>query len=151
MGGDQHLHSPAHCPVIRNEQAFADSLRNFASWLGDVVPGASDIDFMCERNGFVLVLEGKPWTNGVNVPYGQHKALKALSEKPGFTLYLVGESGSDRVYVMRYNASNKPLVTRQDGKPYAWHPADRFIPSTKDGVKDLVGAWWEAAASPSAA
>ena len=40
-----------------------------------------DVDVLIERRGRFLVLEAKPWTNGVNVGFGQHLALDALAQE----------------------------------------------------------------------
>jgi hypothetical protein len=131
---------------VRNFSEWKRSLRNFSSWLGDAVPGATDLDFICERNGRFLVLEAKDYHHGVQMPYGQHKALYRLSQQPNTRLYLVGEAKDDVVHLVNYNEARPPMVRRRKGTSMAiWEP-DRFIPTTKDGVRLLVQSWWEDAA-----
>lgn len=134
--------SPQAADPLRNFEAFTKSLRNFQSWLGNTVPGAMDVDFMVERKGEFLVLEAKPWTEGVTLPYGQHLALLALSKLAPFQVYLVGEADK-RLYLMPYNTDIEPVTHRKNGKFMVWFPPNRFLPMTAAGLRDLVGGWWE--------
>lgn len=127
---------------LRNYDNWQESVRNF-QWLHESVSGAMDVDFMVERNGLFLVIEAKPWTNGVKVPWGQHKALYRLSQVPGFRVYLVGE-GNGKVHVANVATSPKPKYLRTERM--AFWPPDRFIPSTKEALADMVRAWWDDAA-----
>lgn len=128
---------------IRNFDAFAESIRNFAGWLGTAVPGGMDVDFLCERNGKFLVIEAKPWRSGVVMSYGQHKALYALSLEENFRVYLAGEDLTGKtpvVHLARVDLSPKPQYLRKSREVF-WTP-DVFIPSTKDQLQSLVSAWW---------
>jgi len=128
---------------LRNFDEWERSLRNF-DWLGDAVPGGMDLDFMVERKGNFLVIEGKPWwsgSGGVSVPYGQHLALYRLSRQENFRVYLVGEEG-DLLHLLHYNDAPKPQVRRRAGKPEAWWPPERFIPTNRDGLRRILRGWW---------
>lgn len=125
---------------IRNFEEWSKSLRNFADWLGSAAPGAMDVDFLCERNGQFLVIESKAWQKGLAVPYGQHKALYALSKEPNFRVYLAGEDGDDVIHLARYDTSPKPTFMRQ--RKAMWWSPEVFIPSTKEQLASLVKAWW---------
>lgn len=132
----------ANDPLL-NFEAFSESIRNFAGWLGDAVPGAMDVDFLCERNGKFLVIEAKPWRSGIVMPYGQHKALYALSKQEGFRVYLAGEdveAGESVVHLARVDLAPKPRFLRQS-REVLWLP-EVFIPSTKTQLQSLVSAWW---------
>ena len=122
---------------MRNYEEWAKSLRNY-EWLAGVVPGAMDVDVLIERKGHFLVLEAKPWTNGVNVGFGQHLALDALSRLDSFDVYLVGE-GKDCLYLLRYD--DRPPV--RNGTRPVWFPPKRFQRTTKDGLKVFVGEWYK--------
>lgn len=124
---------------LNNFEAFTESIRNFAGWLGDAAPGGMDVDFLCECNGKFLVIEAKPWRSGVVMQYGQHKALYALSKQDGFRVYLAGEDG-DVIHLARVDLSPKPRYLRRSGQ-VLWEP-DVFIPSTKEQLSSLVSAWW---------
>lgn len=130
-----------HAPIdpLRSYEDFAKSVRDFG-WLSGVVPGAMDVDVLIERKGQFLVIEGKPWRNGVLLPYGQHKALYALSKLDNFRVYLVGEDKDD-VYVALYNGAPAPAYLRQSSSSL-W-PAERFVPTNKDGLAKLVKVWWD--------
>ena len=127
---------------MRNFEEWQKSLRNY-EWMAGVVPGAMDIDVLIERKGHFLVLEAKPWTNGVNVGFGQHLALDALSKVENMDVYLVGEGKSDNFYLLRYD--DRPPVRNQT-RP-VWFPPGRFMRTTKEGLKIFVGAWYEEASA----
>lgn len=127
--------------VMRNYDEWAKSLRNY-EWLAGVVPGAMDIDVLIERKGHFLVLEAKPWSNGVNVGFGQHLALEALSRLDSFDVYLVGE-GKDVLYLLRYD--DRPPV--RNGTRPVWFPPKRFMRTTKEGLKVFVQEWYKEASA----
>lgn len=136
--------STAAIDPLDNFAAFRESLRNFSGWVGDVVPGAMDIDFLCERNGNFLIIEAKPWRRGIVMSYGQHKALYALSQVPNFRVYLAGEDvdGDEPVvHLARVDLSPKPMYLRKSGQ-VVWQP-DVFIPTSKAQLQSLVSAWWK--------
>lgn len=122
---------------VRNFEAFSKSLRDFHSWLGDAAPGATDLDFFCERKGHFLVIEAKPWTKGVTLLYGQHRALYQLSRQPNTRVYLAGED-DDAIHLACFNTSPAPVVRGNR----VWWPPDRFIPTDQAGLRKLVRAWW---------
>lgn len=129
--------------ALTSFEAFSESIRNFAGWIGDAVPGGMDVDFLCERNGRFLIIEAKPWRSGVVMPYGQHKALYALSKQEGFRVYLAGEdvAGDEPViHLARVDLAPKPKYLRKTSE-VLWLP-DVFIPSTKAQLQSLVSAWW---------
>ena len=102
---------------LRSYDQWQASIRNF-EWLGDVASGAMDVDVLIERKGNFLVIEGKPWVKGVKMPYGQHKALYALSQQPKTRVYLVGES-KNHLHVACYNTSPAPIYLRRERMSYA--------------------------------
>lgn len=124
---------------LTNYETFAKSVRDF-QWLNGVVPGAMDVDVLIERNGKFLVIEGKPWRDGVVLPYGQHKALFALSKLDMFSVYLVGEAKDETVYITPYTGK-APVYLRQ--RSASLWTADRFVPTTKDGLAKLAKEWWD--------
>jgi len=125
--------------LLRSHDEWAKSIRNFA-WLHKAVSGAMDIDMMVERRGSFLFVEGKPWSNGVRLPYGQHKALYALSTAPNTRVYLVGE-GREHLHVLCYNDAPPPVYLR--GKRMSFYPPERFVPTTKEAFAKMVNAWWK--------
>lgn len=135
--------------AMRNFEEWQRSLRNF-EWLSDVVPGAMDIDVMVERKGHFLIIETKPFMPkvGVYVGYGQHKALYALSKQPNTTVYLIGDDAGTaqrlpRRYLLCYNAMPAPAVIRRNGKPHAYWPVEKFIPTNTEGLQQIVREWWD--------
>lgn len=126
---------------LRSYEEWQASVRNFHDWLGKAVPGATDLDFFCERNGLFLLLEAKPWTGGVTLPYGQHLAFSRLSATEGFTIYLIGEA-PDAAYIMPYLAEHKPIYTKAK---QAWFPPKCFIRTSRSGIREIVEEWWAAA------
>lgn len=128
---------------MRDFETWSRSLRNY-EWLQSAVPGAMDVDMLIERRGRFLVLETKPWTNGVNVGFGQHLALAALADLDEFDVYLVGEvDGKDRLYVIRYD-DRDPV--KQGTRP-VWFPPRRFQRTTKEGLRLLVSEWYAEASA----
>lgn len=125
--------------LLRSHETWAESVRNF-QWLHEAVSGAMDVDLMVERKGHFLFIEAKPWQDGVVMPYGQHKALYALSKQHNTRVYLIGE-GKDHLHVVCYNTAPAPVYLR--GKRCSYFPPDRFIPTTKDALADMVNAWWK--------
>jgi len=127
--------------TLRSYANWATSVRNF-EWLMDSVSGAMDVDCLIERRGHFLVVEGKPWNNGVNLPYGQHRALYALSQQPRTRVYLVGEKPKDDVlHVACVNTSPKPVFVR--GTNQVWWKPETFTPTTRELFVLMVRAWWE--------
>ncbi len=126
---------------LNSYKAWQESLRNF-EWLNEVVPGAMDVDVMVERHGKFLVLEGKRWASGVDVPYGQHRALLALSKVPQFRVYLVGE-GEERLHLLDYRRAFAGRPRKVGRILKVWLPPDLFIPSNPDGLRALVKGWWD--------
>jgi hypothetical protein len=125
---------------MRSFDNWQESMRNF-SWLLESVSGAMDVDCLIERKGNFLIVEGKPWSRGVRMPYGQHRALYQLSLQPNTRVYLVGEDKDDTIHVACYNNSPKPVYVK--GKNLIFWPPDRFVPTTKDGLATIVQAWWK--------
>lgn len=129
---------------MRSWQEFERSMRNY-SWLEGAVPGAMDVDFLIERKGKFLVMEFKPWTNGVNVGFGQHLALRALAEQENFDVFLVGENEkTEALYVVRYD-DREPV--KKQTRP-VWFPPRRFLRFNKESIRIMVAEWYaEASAS----
>lgn len=127
---------------MRDFDAWERSLKNF-EWLSDSVPGATDLDVFIERKKQFLVIETKHYSvgSGVRVPFGQYLALKALSELPSFTVYLVGEleGNADRLYVLNL-ADREPTKVRTGP---VWFKTRQFQATTKSGLAEMCKAWWE--------
>lgn len=128
--------------LMRDYEAWKSSLRNFA-WLANVVPGATDIDVFIERRGSFLVIETKPWLDktGVRLPFGQYLALTALAALPQFTVLLVGETDTDRLYVL--NIEDKAGV-KNSTRP-VWYKSSDFTRMTQAGLAEMVAGWYEEA------
>lgn len=124
---------------LRSYEDWHASLRNF-DWLGQHVSGAMDVDVLIECKGHFLVVEGKPWTKGVKMPYGQHKALYQLSKQPKTRVYLVGEGSTEGLHVALVNDAPKPRYLRSESA-VLW-PPERFVPTSREGFGRLVAAWW---------
>lgn len=132
--------------AMRDARSFIDSMNDFNSWIGGVVPGATDIDFMCERGGNFLFIELKHFFNGIEVPYGQHVALYRLANQPNTTVYLLGEDKYGDFHLASYNSPEPPLFRKVKGRTVAiWVPG-RFRSVGKEEVRQEVEAWWEAQA-----
>lgn len=126
---------------MRSYEQWHASLQNF-EWLSEVVPGAMDVDVFIERRGHFLVIEAKPWQNGVNVGFGQHLALEALSKLDEFDVFLVGEvEGKDSLKVIRYDAG-EPI---KKGTRPVWFPPRRFLSTNKAGLAQIVKGWYDEA------
>lgn len=119
-------------------------MRNF-EWLQDAASGASDIDFVCERRNQFLIMEFKPMqTNGVSVGFGQHLLLVALAKLEPVTLYLVGEvESTGTLYALNYG-DVQPAIT---GTRPVFFGRKRFMRTTKEGLKLLVGEWYQEASA----
>lgn len=121
---------------IRDPEQFAASVHSF-SWLGQDGRGATDLDFFREYRGRFLVMEGKRWHQGLQVPMGQHLALAQLCQLSEFTVYLVGETDGDTFYLLEYGRT-APLHTNQRG---AYYPGSVFTAKTVPEMRELVRAW----------
>jgi len=126
---------------LRSYDEFSRSLRSFADWLPKEVSGATDLDCVMERNGSVLVLELKPWANGVTVPYGQYKTLKVL-DAMGCHVYVIGETGKDVWYVMPLWQHMYDGEYLRKGSQMKWSE-ENFTRMTKAGLQRLVKRWWK--------
>lgn len=130
---------------IRDWEKFEGTLRDYASWLGSAVPGASDLDFVVERRGHFLVLEAKPWSNGINVGFGQYLMLETLAKIDAFDVYLVGEAPkSGACYLLRLDPANPPV--KKATRP-VWYPPRRFMRMTRDTLREFVKNWFEEASA----
>lgn len=127
---------------LRDFAQWEKSLRNF-EWMAEAgISGCMDIDGIIERKGRFLMFEGKPWSNGINVGFGQYLALEALAALDAFDVYLVGESEkSDAVYVLRLG-DRDPI--KKATRP-VWYPPRRFMRMTKAGFADLIHGWYQEA------
>lgn len=128
---------------LRNYESFKDSIRDFHSWLGPVVSGACDIDFIAERNGAFLIIEAKPaQKRGIGFGYGQHLLLYRLAKQPNTTLWLVGEA-KDALYLVDYSTRIPPKFFRQGRKATVlWEP-HTLEQITKEVLQERTEAWWK--------
>ena len=148
MNGDGDSSSRGIDP-LKNYASFQGSLRNFA-WLKDIVPGATDLDLLVERNRHFLVVELEPWFEGVHMPYGQHKALYHLSLQPNTSVYLVGETDNE-MHLTPYNGAKAPAVLRRKGRTEVWWKPERFHRTNEKEMRTLVLNWWNDATATAAA
>ena len=127
---------------LRNFDNWSKSLQNF-DWLKQATTGATDIDVFIERHGRFIFIEGKEWRKdyGLEVPYGQHKALYTLSKQPNTTVYLVGETPAATIYVANVALSPKPEYIRS--RRTVWWRAQTFQPVSKDDFTATIREWWE--------
>lgn len=126
---------------IRDYEEWARSIRNFANWVGDAVPGGSDLDFICERKGQFLVVEGKHYHQGMMIPYGQWLMLKQLAKLPQFTVLLVGEGDDDQLFIT--DLDNPDLdCTFSRGRGMCVGPRS-FVTSNVEGLQETLREWWE--------
>lgn len=124
---------------IRDFETWSKSLRNFSDWLGDCVPGASDIDCVIERRHNFLVMEGKTLGgNGIQVPVGQAIMLDSLASVPRFTVYLVGEGPQGGKHLIQWTPG---LGQRAKGPRFI--QKDWMRPKTNAQLQTLVREWWE--------
>lgn len=137
---------PAPPRTLRDYDKWSRGLRNYA-FLG-AGSGASDLDFIRERQGRFLVLEGKTWSNGVRLPIGQQilltrfVQLNRITDAVTFTVYLVGEElheneDEDVFHVMRFGKP-APASTAPTG---AYYPPGLFAPHTRESLSELVRRW----------
>lgn len=128
---------------VRDWEKFEGTLRDYATWLGQAVPGASDLDFVCERRKQFFVIEAKPMQSaGVYVGFGQHLMLSALAELESFSVYLVGEDQKkEALYVRRYE-DRAPVKNRT--RPVFFEKRT-FLRTTREGLQAIVGEWYKEA------
>lgn len=126
---------------LRDVAQLERSIRNFDSWLGGVVSGGCDVDFLCERRGNFLFVEGKPWQSGVVLGFGQHKTLLGLSLQPHTTVLLVGEGSRGDFYLFEYG-TRMPDVRRRRGKLTAYLWPKLFTKTDLAGLRAYVADWW---------
>ena len=131
--------------LLRNYDEWKNSLRNFA-WLGDAVPGATDIDVFVERRGSFLVLETKAWmpNYGIKVPFGQYLALKALADLPQFTVILIGETDDEDLFYYLDIAEHTPRKYRTT--PVRYGP-ELFQEIDQAGILENVAHWYSQASA----
>ena len=140
---------------VRDFEGFKASLRCF-DYLDGVLPGASDIDLLCEVDNRFLVLEGKPREGPqVWVPYGQWRALLALAGQAAFTVWLVADDQKakqdetvSRYALLRLTTDLEPDVPcrRHNGvKSVAFFTDHRFEHLTLSGLQDCLLEWRDAA------
>lgn len=125
---------------LRSAAELERSIRNFDIWLGDVVSGGMDVDFLCERNGSFLFVEGKPWQNGIVVNFGQHLTLERLSQQPSTTVLLVGEHRDD--FYLFDVGSRAPNIRRVRGRLAAFYWPKMFTATDVEGLRSYVERWW---------
>lgn len=130
---------------VRSWDRLASSIRDFHSWMEENgAPGGMDIDFICERRGKFLVIEAKPWVNGVTMRKGQHLALVSLSKLEQMEVWLVAEPrDNSSLYIHRYSPTTKPPLTA-DRRQF-FYPASMFAASSREQLSADVNKWWAAA------
>jgi len=108
---------------IRDRNTFAERLWDW-EFLNDALPGKirpMDIDGIIERNGYFLILEGKPLN--ATIKTGQRITLKQLAKRERFSvLILYGEPGEpQKMKLLDYHGN--------------------AIECDKEDVKELVKKW----------
>jgi hypothetical protein len=117
------------CPTCDQELGHSIGLRDYSTWLFDVLPGrvsATDLDFVLEQHssGRFLVMEYKP---SKYVPRGQWITLTALAGLPGFAVFVVVDADPEHLSVGR---------VIKDG-PIKW------VGMTTNELRAFVRFWWE--------
>jgi len=102
-------------PSLRNADALPHPLRDY-EWVSSVLPGKvgpTDLDFVLERNGKVLILEFKP--EFVEPGLGQLLTLITL-HRMGATVWLVqGEWGTVKLRPLRGSRWDDGFPVTQEG------------------------------------
>jgi hypothetical protein len=129
--------------ALRDFDGWEKSLRNF-EWIDGVAPGATDLDLVIEKNGHFLVIEDKPFHDGVSVALGQHIALSALVRLDAFTVILQGrceddESAASEAKPFRWveYGTFPPL----DRGAHRFFPGGLFAKADEDDMRQLVRRW----------
>ena len=89
---------------LKSSELFQKSLKNF-DWLNEVGLKGTDFDYVYEKNGRYLILEGKFIYEGIFwINFGQHTAIKRMTEKNGYAFYVgINKDNFDEVYVVNLN------------------------------------------------
>lgn len=127
---------------MRDFDRWQDSLRDF-TWLDSHGLYGTDIDWVKERNGKFLILEGKTWRpEGVKVPLGQHITFAAFARMRPVTLFLLGLTHvvGDEYRVVNYE-QHRP---ERFGASVHFAP-QAFEPASKEDMRALVRSWMDAA------
>ena len=83
---------------LRNFDEFQDSLKDF-SWLEDSGISGTDIDWIREKKGKIVILEGKRIQDKViKVKYAQYQMMKVVLNGRGRAFIVGYYSKSDKVY-----------------------------------------------------
>lgn len=131
--------------TMRDYAAWQQSLKNF-EWLTGAVPGASDLDLICERRGHFLVIETKNYSvgSGIRVPFGQYLMLDALAKLPQFDVWLVGETDDPDTLYWLDLASSVPVRIRTSP---VWFKYRAFRRLSKTGLADMAHGWFKEAST----
>jgi hypothetical protein len=138
--------------VLRSYDSWRGSINDF-SWLDDVTTGASDIDQVIERRGWVVFFEGKPIIDGkLTIPTGQYRMLETLARPTNQQVWVVAHAGEKMtdgpLHILTLGAGATPAHTRQGvqlGGRRVWcvvFPALVLPALELHSLRDRVGQWW---------
>ena len=90
--------------ALKSSELFEKSLKNF-EWLNEVGLKGTDFDYVYEKNGRYLILEGKFIHDGIfYINFGQHTAIKRVTEKNGYAFYVgINKDSFNEVYIVNLN------------------------------------------------
>ena len=90
--------------TLKSSELFEKSLKNF-EWLNEVGLKGTDFDYVYEKNGRYLILEGKFIHEGVFwINFGQHTAIKRMVVNNGYAFYVgINQDNFNEVYVVNLN------------------------------------------------
>lgn len=123
------------CPTCGGEfNPEALGLRDY-SWLNEVVPGASDLDFALEQKstGRLLIVEFK--SQGQRLPMGQRLLLKTLARK-GCDIWVAWQKRNGSIDVADLDGRGELVGFRN---------------LTREGLAAAVDAWWATGSASSSA
>ena len=89
---------------LKSSELFQKSLKNF-DWLAEVGLKGTDFDYVYEKNGRYLILEGKFIHEGIFwINFGQHTAIKRMTANNGYAFYVgINKDSFEEVYVVNLN------------------------------------------------
>jgi hypothetical protein len=122
-------------------KAFRDSLRCFTWVRGTKLSGASDADALIERNGRLLLIEGKQLEGRlVSVPWGQWRALRAFAALPGADCWLVAELPDEHA-PNRYAVASVAHLAKRRWRTYPYK-GTKAIRVWLDDLSSLSAEQW---------
>ena len=131
---------------IENFKKFEDSLRNYSFFYPEL-KGASDIDFVYEKNNNLIIFEDKELHENKTIElfWGQYRMLKAFKNLNPNKVYLFFIFHRDNDYYMyEITQLDRKFNTNRDYSPNAKHQYTKKldfnneIPITKQDIKNQI-------------